>query len=80
MALLIPTEQIISKIIVLRNGKVILDTHLAEIYKVENRVLKQAVRRNLDLFPDDFMFILSDKEVEIAVSQKMITSKQYLGG
>ncbi|MCF8453579.1 MAG: ORF6N domain-containing protein [Pedobacter sp.] len=35
-----------------------LDIHLAEIYEVETRALKQAVRRNLDLFPDDFMFVL----------------------
>ena len=54
--------------------------HLAEIYGVENRALKQAVRRNLDLFPDDFMFVLTDKEVEIVVSQNVIPSKQHLGG
>ncbi len=64
----------------MREEKVILDTHLAELYSVENRVLKQAVRRNLDLFPDDFMFILTDKEVEIVVTQNVIVKKQYLGG
>ena len=57
-----------------------LDVHLSEIYKVETRALKQAVRRNLDLFPDDFMFVLTEKEVEIVVSQNVIPSKQYLGG
>ena len=57
-----------------------LDVHLAEIYGVENRVLKQAIRRNLDLFPDDFMFVLTKKEVEIVVSQNVIPSKRHLGG
>ena len=64
----------------LREEKVILDVHLAEIYGVETRALKQAVRRNMDLFPDDFMFTLTDTEVEIVVSQNGIPSKQYLGG
>jgi hypothetical protein len=57
-----------------------LDLQLAEIYGVENRALKQAVRRNLDLFPDDFMFILSEQEIEMVVSQNVIPSKQSLGG
>ena len=57
-----------------------LDLHLAEIYGVENRALKQAVRRNLDLFPDDFMFVLSETEIEIMVSQNVIPSKSMLGG
>ena len=52
-----------------------LDLHLAEIYGVENRALKQAVRRNLDLFPDDFMFVLSEQEIEMVVSQNVIPSK-----
>lgn len=78
--LLIPEETIIKKILVLRGEKIMLDLHLADIYGVENRALKQAVRRNLDLFPDDFMFILSEKEIEIIVSQNVIPSKQSLGG
>ena len=78
--LIIPKEKIINKILVLREEKVILDVHLAEIYGVENRALKQAVRRNLDLFPDDFMFVLNVTEIEIMVSQDVIPSKQHLGG
>ncbi|MES2836018.1 MAG: ORF6N domain-containing protein [Bacteroidota bacterium] len=78
--LVIPEEKIINKILLLREEKVMLDIHLAEVYGVENRALKQAVRRNLDLFPDDFMFVLTEKEVEIIVSQNVIPSKQYLGG
>lgn len=57
-----------------------LDVHLAEIYGVETRALKQAVRRNLDLFSNDFMFELTEKEVDIVVSQNVIPSKQHLGG
>lgn len=76
----IPQEAIVNKIIVLRNEKVILDVHLAEIYGVETRALKQAVRRNADLFPDDFMFALNDTEIEMVVSQNVIPSRQHLGG
>lgn len=57
-----------------------LDVHLSEIYDVETRALKQAVRRNMDLFPDDFMFVLTDAEIDIMVSQNVIPSKQHLGG
>jgi hypothetical protein len=78
--LLIPKENILNKILILREEKVILDVHLAEMYGVETRSLKQAVRRNMDLFPHDFMFTLTDKEIEIVVSQNVIPSKQSLGG
>ena len=80
MNIKLPQERIIDKIILLRGEKVMLDIHLAEIYKVENRALKQAVRRNLDLFPEDFMFVLNAKEVELMVSQIVIPSKKALGG
>ena len=77
---IIPDEIIQNKILYLRDEKILLDFQLAELYGVENRALKQAVRRNLDLFPDDFMFVLSEIEIEIMVSQNVIPSKQYLGG
>ncbi len=77
---LIPEERIIRKIVVLRNEKVMLDVHLAELYQVETRALKQAVRRNLDRFPEDFLFELKENEIEQVVSQNVIPSKQYLGG
>ena len=80
VTVLLPVEAIINKIFVLREEKVMLDIHLSEIYGVETRALKQAVRRNRDLFPNDFMFVLSEKEVEIMVSQNVIPSKQSLGG
>ena len=47
---------------------------------VETRALKQDVRRNMDRFPDDFMFKLSNSEVNAVVSQNVIPSKKYLGG
>ena len=78
--IIIPQEQIIHKIVLLRQEKVMLDVHLAEMYGVETRALKQAVRRNIDLFPDDFMFELRPEEIEIVVSQNVIPSRQHLGG
>ncbi len=59
---LIPVERITSKICLIRNEKVLLDADLAELYGVETRALKQAVRRNGDRFPEDFMFQLSMDE------------------
>jgi hypothetical protein len=56
---LLSEEKIINKIPLLREEKVMLDIHIAEIYGVENRALKQAVGRNLDLLPEDFMFVLT---------------------
>ncbi len=50
----IPDEAIINKIYVIREQKVMLDRDLAELYGVETKVLKQAVKRNLDIFPDYF--------------------------
>lgn len=76
----VPEEVIIGKILEVRNEKVMLDFHLAELYGVENRALKQAVRRNMDLFPEDFMFVLTEQEIESMVSQNVIPSKQVLGG
>lgn len=67
-----------SKIIILRWEQVLLDRDLAELYWIENRTLKQAVRRNLDRFPEDFMFILSKHEVSTMVSQIVIPSTQHL--
>lgn len=65
---------IASKIITIREEKVILDEYLAELYEVETRALKQAVRRNKDRFPDDFLYELTEAEVEDVVSQNVIPS------
>ena len=53
---LIPAERIERRILLLRGQKVLLDFHLAELYEVETRSLNQAVKRNIERFPEDFMF------------------------
>jgi hypothetical protein len=64
MTTLVPVERIASKIYLIRELKVMLDRDLAELYDVETKILKRAVRRNIDRFPNDFMFELSKKEME----------------
>lgn len=71
---------IASKIITLRGEKVLLDIHLAELYEIETRALKQAVRRNRDRFPADFMYELTNDEMDTVVSQNVIPSKKHFGG
>lgn len=73
-------ERIISRIVLLRGERVMLDLHLAELYDVETRVLKQAVRRNRIRFPEDFMFELTKEEAVLMVSQGVIPSLRSLGG
>ena len=60
----IPDEVVMNKIYVVRSQKVMLDKDLAELYNVETKQLKRAVRRNADRFPDDFMFELSKEEFD----------------
>ncbi|MBC8467536.1 MAG: ORF6N domain-containing protein [Candidatus Marinimicrobia bacterium] len=66
---LIPIEMIANRIRYIRNQKVILDFDIAEFYQVETRSLKQAVRRNIDRFPQDFMFVLTNVEMNSLRSQ-----------
>jgi regulator of PEP synthase PpsR (kinase-PPPase family) len=73
-------QTIQNKIHEVRDQRIMLDFDLAEMYEVETRALKQAVRRNSDRFPADFMFQLTDKEVNQLVSQNVIPSKSYFGG
>lgn len=73
-------DTIRTKIQTIRGKQVLLDSDLALLYEVETRVLKQAVRRNMERFPEDFMFELSKQEIEQMVSQFVIPSKSYLGG
>jgi hypothetical protein len=68
------------RIYLIRGQRVMLDFHLAELYEVETRALKQAVRRNEDRFPEDFMFKLASQEVTSLVSQNVIPSRGKLGG
>jgi len=60
---LIPVEKIEQTILLIRGQKIILDADIAELYGVETKVLKRAVKRNLDRFPPDFMFQLSHQEL-----------------
>jgi hypothetical protein len=78
--LVINEQHIQHRIFTLRNRQVMLDRDLAELYQVETRALKQAVKRNIDRFPNDFMFELSDDEINFMVSQNVIPSKKHLGG
>ncbi|MDF2457422.1 MAG: DNA-binding protein [Cytophagaceae bacterium] len=73
-------QHIQQKIYEIRGMKVMPDFDLAELYETETRVLKQAVKRNLDRFPNDFMIELDNKEVNRMVSQSVIPSKSYFGG
>ncbi len=66
-------QTIQNRIYEVRGQKVMLDFDLAELYEVETRVLNQAVKRNIDIFPDDFMFQLSQNEWETMLSQIVMT-------
>ena len=78
---LLAAERIEKSILVLRGEKVILDVDIAALYEVETRTLVQAMKRNLDRFPPDFMFQLTPEEVENLRSQSVISSwggRRYL--
>lgn len=68
MKTLMPVEAIERRILVIRGQKVMLDSDLAEIYNVPTKVLNQAVKRNIDRFPDDFMFHLTKEEKDEVVT------------
>lgn len=74
-----PEEVIISKIYEIRGEKVMVDRDLAELYEVETKVLKQAVRRNLKRFPEDFMFEMTRKELENWRSQIVTSNSEKMG-
>jgi len=69
-------EKIIRKIYVIRGQKVMLDFDLADLYEVETRRLNEQVKRNIDRFPEDFMFRLTSKEWQNMRSQFVISSSQ----
>jgi len=77
---IIPVERVAQSILVLREHRVMLDYDLAVLYGIETRALKQAVRRNRDRFPADFMFELSRKEMDTVVSQFVIPNRRKFGG
>jgi hypothetical protein len=72
--LIASVEQIESRIFVIRGQKVMLSMHLAELYEVEPRALVQAVKRNIERFPEDFMFQLGPEEFANLKSQIVISS------
>jgi hypothetical protein len=75
---LIPVDRIEKAILLLRGQKVMLDADLATLYGVETRVLVQAVKRNIERFPEDSMFQLSQEEFAILRSQ-IVTLKKGRG-
>lgn len=72
----IPAEQIKNSIIIIRDERVMLDSDLAILYEVSTKVLNQAVSRNRDRFPEDFMFRLTRKEVEELNRSQIVTGSQ----
>ena len=71
---LVEYNEITNKIFMIRGKKVIFDSDLAMLYGVETRVLKQAVKRNIKRFPEDFMFILTNEEIKNLRSQFVTSS------
>jgi len=66
---LVPEKRILKNIMVIRGEKIILDSDLAELYGVATRRLNEQVRRNIEKFPEDFMFQLTEDELENLKSQ-----------
>ncbi len=75
----IPDELVINKIHLIRGQKVMLDRDLAELYQVKTSVLNQSVRRNIERFPKDFMFQITEKEFENWKSQIVISNTEKMG-
>jgi ORF6N domain len=78
-AISITETTIESKIYLIRGQKVMMDSDLAEMYGVETKVLKQAVKRNMDKFPDDFMFEMTDTELSNWRSQFVTSNSIKMG-
>ncbi len=76
--LVVNTDKIKSRIYTLRGMQVMFDGDLAELYSVETKALNQAVKRNSERFPDDFMFQISQKELDILKSQIVTSSTKGL--
>jgi hypothetical protein len=75
----VPVERITGSILVLRGHRVLLDSNLADLYGVATKVLLQAVKRNMQRFPEDFMMQLTAAEWAVLRSQ-FVTSKTGRGG
>ena len=79
-SIILPEEVLIKKIYILREQKIMLDRDLAELFGVKSIRLREQVKRNTTRFPSNFMFELTQEEVELMVSHFAIPSKQVLGG
>jgi len=79
MDALVVQGEISSKIVTLRGRQVMIDRDLAELYEVETRRLNEQVKRNLDRFPNDFMFQLNEKEYLNLMSQIATSSSEHGG-
>ena len=79
MSELVAAQAITARIVLVRGHNVMLDADLAELYAVETKALVQAIKRNLERFPEDFMFQLEAQEWEALRSQS-VTSKEGRGG
>lgn len=79
-AIVATADDIAQRIMILRGHKVMLDADLAELYGVETKALNQAVRRNAERFPADFMFQLSDVELKDLRSQSVTSNGEPRGG
>lgn len=76
----ITAKTIEAKILTIRNQQVMIDRDLAELYGTETKVLNQAVKRNIERFPEDFMFQLSDEEFLVLRSQVVTSKTETRGG
>ena len=76
----VPLEVIANRILVILGMKVLLSSHLADLYHIDTRTLNQAVKRNIERFPEDFVFQLSQEEAERLVSHFVIPHRKYFGG
>jgi hypothetical protein len=75
----ISDEVITNKIYLLRGQKIMLDRDLAELFEVETKVLKQAVKRNIDIFPEHFMFEMTEEEFNNWRSQFVTSNSDKMG-
>ena len=80
MSAIIPIDAIQQKIYLIRGRKVMLDKNLSMLYGVKPIRLREQVKRNKKRFPEDFMFQLNEREINLMVSQNAIASRKHLGG
>ena len=77
---IVKLDEIRSRIHLVRNRRIMLDFELAELYEVTTAALNQAVKRNINRFPPDFMFHLNKEEVDALMSQSVISKPSGRGG